>query len=77
MKEFLTAVEETERGEDEAYVEFKLDDRVMRAYQPTEGQLAFMLAAMGRGQSDESRFASIVNIMMESLRLRESRRPSK
>jgi len=54
--------------DDESYVEFKIDDRVMRAYQPTEGQLAFMLAALGRGQTQDSRFAAILNIMFESLR---------
>lgn len=57
------AVEETE-----PYAEFELDGRTMRAYQPTDGQLVFMLASLGRGQSSESRFASIINIMMESLR---------
>jgi hypothetical protein len=50
------------------YVEFKVDDRVLRAYQPTDGQLAFMLAALGRGQSKDQRFASIINIMLASLR---------
>ena len=54
--------------DEEPYVEFKLDDRVMRAYRPTEGQLVFLLAATGRGQSKESRFSSILNIMFESLR---------
>jgi hypothetical protein len=73
MKEFKTAVEEAVTEADgtpvkEQGIEFKLDDRVMTAYQPTEGQLTFMLAALGRGQSSESRFASIINIMMESLK---------
>lgn len=61
--------EEAEAEVDEdPYVEFKVDDRVLRAYQPTDGQLAFMLAALGRGQSQEQRFAAIVNIMLSSLR---------
>lgn len=73
MKEFVTAVEESIQEDEgtpveEQYVEFKLDDRVMRAYQPTDGQLTFMLAAMGRGQTSDQRFAAIINIMMESLR---------
>lgn len=50
------------------FIEFKLDDRVMRAYWPTEGQLAFMLAALGKGQTKEQRFAAILNIMFEALR---------
>lgn len=61
--------EEAEAEVDEGdYIEFKLDDRVMRAYPPTDGQLAFMLASMGRGQTSEQRFASIINIMLECLR---------
>lgn len=40
----------------------------MRAYRPIEGQVIFMLAALGKGQTKESRFASILNIMFESLR---------
>lgn len=52
----------------EDFVEFKVDGRVMRAYMPTDGQLTFLLAAVGRGQSKESRFAAILNIMFESLR---------
>jgi hypothetical protein len=52
----------------ESFVEFTLDGRTLKAYQPTDGQMTFMLAALGRGQSQEQRFAAIINIMMESLR---------
>lgn len=48
-------------------VEFMIDGRVLKGYKPNEGQLIFLLASLGRGQSKESRMASIVNIMMESL----------
>jgi hypothetical protein len=73
LKEFITAVEEVLNEDagtpvEEKYVEFKLDDRVMRSYPPNDGQLAFMLAAMGRGQSADGRFAAIINIMLECLR---------
>lgn len=73
MKEFITAVEEVANEEDgtpveEQYVAFKVDGRELRAYQPTDGQLAFMLAALGRGQSADQRFAAIINIMLSSLR---------
>lgn len=70
MKEFVTAVQEVLEGEEqeEQYIPFKLDDREMRAYQPTDGQLIFMLAAMGRGQTSDQRFAAIMNILFESLR---------
>ena len=72
MKEFVTAVTEAMAETDgqpveEQYVEFKLDGRVMKAYTPTDGQLAFMLAATGRGQSSEQRLAGIINIMLSTL----------
>lgn len=60
--------EDEARAEVEPYVEFKVDDRVLRAYHPTDGQLTFMLAALGRGQASEARFASIINLMLSSLR---------
>lgn len=73
MREFVTAVEEVAKTDEgtpveEQYIEFMLDGREMRAYQPTDGQLAFMLAALGRGQRDDQRFAAILNIMFSSLR---------
>lgn len=71
MKEFTTAVEEAEReeaGEDAIQpVKFKLDGREMTANPPTDGQLVFIMAAMGRGQSNQQRMAAMVNIMMEVL----------
>ena len=72
MKEFITAVnnqiEDDSPTEEESFVEFKMDGRVMRAYTPNEGQLTFIMAAMGRGQTTQDRYASIVNVMMEALR---------
>ncbi len=73
MKEFTSAVEEIEAGADgtppaERFIEFKLDGRVLHSYPPLEGQMAFMLASLGRGQSTEQRFAAIINIMMSTLR---------
>lgn len=59
--------EEAEKEVEETFVEFKVDGRVMKAYLPTPGQLAFMLAALGRGQSQDQRFAAILNIMFEAL----------
>lgn len=47
---------------------FKIDGRLMHAYPPTDGQLAFMLASMGRGQTADGRFASMINVMLECLR---------
>lgn len=47
--------------------EFKIGNRVLKAYKPNETQLIFLLASLGRGQTKESRIASIINVMMESL----------
>lgn len=60
--------EEAEAEVPEGFVVFKIDGREMHAFPPTDGQLAFMLAALGRGQTADSRFAAIINIMLESLR---------
>lgn len=54
--------------DDDPYTDFMLDGRQMRAYQPTSGQLAFMMASMGRGQTSDQRFSAILNIMFECLR---------
>lgn len=64
----LTREEAESEVDDGEYVEFKLNGRVMRAYQPADGQLAFMLASLGRGQTADGRFAAIINIMLECLR---------
>lgn len=73
MREFTTAFEEINAEDEgtpveEQYVPFKVDGRELHAYPPTDGQLAFMLAALGRGQTNETRFAAIINIMLASLR---------
>lgn len=62
----LTRTEAEE--EVDPYVEFQVGTRTMRAYRPIEGQVIFMLAALGKGQSKESRLSSILNILFESLR---------
>lgn len=61
--------EEAEEEADKKFgvVAFKLDDRVLRAHPLSEGQLAFMMASLGRGQTNDQRFASIINIMLASL----------
>lgn len=71
MKEFTTAMEDLvaeQEGVEEKFTEFNLDGVTLRSYHPTEGQLLFMMAAMGRGQSDQSRFASIINIMLSTFK---------
>lgn len=73
MREFKTAFAEAAEEADgtaveEQFTEFKLDDRVLRAYKPNPTQLVFLLGAMGRGQSEDQRFGSIMNIIMSALR---------
>lgn len=59
---------EEAEAEVEGFVPFKVDGRELHAFQPTEGQLIFMLASLGRGQTQDQRFASIINIMLSTLR---------
>lgn len=56
---------EVDRGKP---VVFSIDGREMHAFPPHEGQLAFMMASLGRGQTKDQRFAAILNILFESLR---------
>lgn len=60
--------EEAEKAEDPVPVEFSIDGRKLHAYPPLDGQLAFMMASLGRGQTNDGRFAAIVNVMLETLR---------
>lgn len=62
------AEEENPDEEEEPYVEFSLDGRTLKAYYPTEGQLIFMMSAMGRGQTQSQRFTGIISVMLASLR---------
>lgn len=62
------ATAEIDAEAEEPFIEFKVDGRVLRAFNPTDGQLTFMLASLGRGQTQDQRFASIINIMLETLR---------
>lgn len=68
IAEGKTREEAEDEVDNDRFIEFSLDGRVMRAYPPNDGQLAFMLAALGRGQTSDQRFAAILNIMFESLR---------
>lgn len=63
---------ETEADNQFGVISFKMDGRVMKAFPPNDGQLAFMLAALGRGQTDESRMGSVLNIMLSSLRQQDA-----
>lgn len=49
-------------------IEFELDGRTLKAYPPTPGQLAFMMAVLGRGQNDSTRIAGMINLMLNTMR---------
>lgn len=68
LKEPMSREDAESEVDEDPYTDFMLDGRKMRAYQPTSGQLAFMLASLGRGQTSDQRFAAILNIMFECLR---------
>jgi len=59
MQEFNTAIKEV--VEDEKFTQFKVDGREMKAYAPDDGQLAMLLATIGRGSSDQDKVAGLIN----------------
>lgn len=59
--------EATREVDDGKPVEFELDGRTMKAYPPTDGQLIFLMASHGRGQTNNGRFSSSVNVILECL----------
>lgn len=69
MLEFETAIKAvTEAKEDERpFTEFKLDGRVMKAYNPDDGQLAMFLASIGRGQAASDKVAGAINFFCSVL----------
>lgn len=60
--------QDAEAAEIELFIPFKIDGKELHAYHPLPGQLAFMMAALGRGQTQDQRFAAIINIMLSCLR---------
>jgi hypothetical protein len=63
MKEFITAIEEATEDQDEALV-FSLDGRELRAYKPTDGQIAMTMASLGRHTSDGTKIAGIIDFFV-------------
>lgn len=66
MQEFTTAVQEvSDDASDE--IKFKIDDREITAYQPQDGQLAMLLASIGRGSSETDKIAGAINFFVAIL----------
>ena len=72
MREFTTAYEDIENEDagtppEEVPIPFMLDGREYKSYPPNEGQLAFMVAGLGRGHTDGDRFGTIVTLIANTL----------
>src|SRR6187399_1152863 len=63
MREFITAAAEA-AGEDDDVIEVPLDGAVYRAYKPTDGQFAFVMATSGKFASDEEQAAGQINFFI-------------
>jgi hypothetical protein len=63
MKEFTTAIEASEAGEEDL-LEFKMDGHEMRAYRPTDGQLALLMSALGRHTSGQTKVAGVIDFFV-------------
>jgi hypothetical protein len=66
MQEFTTAVKEV-TGETIDEIKFKIDNREVTAYQPQDGQLAMLLASIGRGSSETDKIAGAINFFVAIL----------
>lgn len=75
MKQFEVAVEEAAEDGNQGAVEFEIrkgpekDDEWQKvtAYLPQGGQLAMLLASVGRGQTEEQRIAGYINFFVNVL----------
>ena len=60
MKAFTTAAKAVDISPDEA-IEFTIDDEVCRAFQPSNGQLAVLLASVSSTQQWTHQVAGVIN----------------
>lgn len=64
MKEFTTALREVTEPADEP-MEFSVDGQALVCYQPSDGQLAMLMASVGRHISKTQQVAGIINFFVE------------
>lgn len=65
MKEFTTAAADVAKdGEEEVLVEFKVDGREIKSHRPGEGQIAMLMAGLGKHSNDGTRVAAIIDFML-------------
>lgn len=62
MKEFTTAIEQAENPDET--LEFAIDGHVVRCYRPTDGQIAMLMAAVGRHTSDATKIAGCIDFFV-------------
>lgn len=66
MREFVTAAKKVADPED--WIEFKVDDHVCRAVgEPSDGQLAYVMARSGRGVPKLEQIAAMLNFFDSAL----------
>jgi hypothetical protein len=67
VREFVTAAEKVDETEEEADLIFSLDGQEMRAYQPTDGQFALLMMAMGKHASNTDQAAGVIDFFINVL----------
>lgn len=68
MREFNTAVKEvTEPEEQEQGMPFAVDGVMCRAFRPSDGQLAVLMASTGRHSSTQEQIAGLINFFVAVL----------
>jgi hypothetical protein len=63
IKEFTTAAKEA-TGESEDPVVFSIDEKTLRAYRPTEGQLAMLMMSLARHNSEATKIAGAIDFFV-------------
>lgn len=66
MKEFTTAAEQSDQDAEQP-LEFAIDGQVLRAYKPTEGQLAITMSALGRHTDEMTKTAGVIDFFVQIL----------
>lgn len=65
MREFVTSVSEAQAKEaDEDFIEFKIDEQVVKAYRPTPSQMAWAITATGRYTSFSDKVAGVIDFFV-------------
>lgn len=68
MREFSTAIHESEKDPDEEEpLVFTIDGQELRAYKPTEGQFAMLVMVMGRHVTDLDQAGGVIDFFVSML----------